>query len=53
MYSLILKITHNTKVKDTIAIARGAYKIIEGTMPGPTNNNIRTSSWMDNIIDNT
>jgi len=27
MYSLVLKIAHNTRIKDTIAIARGIYRV--------------------------
>lgn len=27
MYSLVLKIAHNTRIKDTIAIARGLYRV--------------------------
>ena len=27
MYSLIIRITHNVRVKDTIAIARGMFRV--------------------------
>ena len=30
MHSFIMKITHSLAAKDTIAIARGIYKVIEG-----------------------
>lgn len=32
MYSLIIKITHSTRAKDTIAIARGIYRVAVGGM---------------------
>ena len=30
MHSFIMKITHSLPAKDTIAVARGLYKVIEG-----------------------
>lgn len=51
MYSLILKITHNTAIKDTIAIARGIYRVTESVLPGSSSNQVRVSSWMDDIKD--
>lgn len=52
MYSLILKISHNTRVKDAIAVARGVYRVTEGAFPSGSANTIRTSSWMDHIPQN-
>lgn len=49
MYSLILKISHNVRVKDVIAVVRGVYRVTEGAFPRGSANTIRTSSWMDTI----
>ena len=45
MYSLIIKITHNVKAKDTIAIARGIYRVVAGGME--TNSQPKQKSWID------
>lgn len=45
MLTLILKLTHNTRFKDTAAVVRGAYRISEGLFQHPTS--VRASSWMD------
>lgn len=47
MYSLVLKIVHNTRIKDSIAIARGLYRVSEGAFPYTSSNIVRKSSWMD------
>lgn len=52
MYSLILKVSHNTRVKDVIAVARGLYRVTEGAFPRGSASTIRTESWMDNIPQN-
>jgi hypothetical protein len=33
MYSLITKITHSTVLKDTIAVARGVYRVASANNP--------------------
>lgn len=47
MYSLILKITHSQAAKDSIAIARGLYRVAEGGMTHSSRADVRQSSWMD------
>lgn len=47
MYSLVLKIAHNTRIKDTIAIARGIYRVTEGAFPQSSSNKVRINCWMD------
>jgi len=32
MHSVIMKITHSLAIKDTIAIARGLYKVLDATL---------------------
>jgi hypothetical protein len=49
MYSLILKIAHNSAVKDSIAVIRGLYRVAETLLPGPANKNKRVNSWMDDF----
>jgi hypothetical protein len=38
MYSLIAKISHSTALKDSIAVARGIYRVISASNP-PINSN--------------
>jgi hypothetical protein len=44
MYSLIIKITHNVRVKDSIAVGRGLFRVATAIVnPEQTN----SSSWMN------
>ena len=33
MYSLIVKIAHSAALKDTIAVARGVYRVVSASNP--------------------
>ncbi len=43
MYSLITKIAHSTALKDTIAVARGIYRVVSVVNP-PMNSS--ESEWI-------
>ncbi len=52
MHSFIMKITHSLVAKDSIAVARGIYKVIEGGISASRTNNIDVKlkkSWHDNV----
>lgn len=45
MITLILKLTHNVRFKDTVAIGRGLYRVSEGFTP--VARKPKVSSWID------
>lgn len=48
MLTLILKLSHNARFKDTAAVLRGVYRVSEGLFP--QSHSVRSSSWMDDPI---
>ena len=47
MYSLILKISHNVRVKDAIATVRGIYRVIDGAYSKNSAYHVRKSDWIN------